>query len=219
MGWQLFIVNFFLNRWLLHVLFVDGEWLYCPDDGTSKRLSSLLRLSSSLKLLNFHFLKLLHRHVKARGWRQTIHDVWVLERMKGRHPNKPNNQVFSNTNVPMDHSDAGMPYIKLPFWGWNTATNWFCFKAFATCNFHDLPKPSLDQILIVVRYHSHTSWKMQFNLSNHWLFGVQKIAGDEWWCISYYLKDVEALKSVAFFSSVSLWFPRPSDKIPYPTCK
>ena len=72
------------NSSLAHVLFVDGEWLYCPDDGTSKRLSSLLRLSSSLKLLNFHFLKLLHRHVKARGWRQTIHDVWVLERMKGR---------------------------------------------------------------------------------------------------------------------------------------
>lgn len=146
-GWQLFRVNFFLNRWLPHVLFVDGEWLYCPDDGTSKRLSSLLRLSSSLKLLNFHFLKLLHRHVKARGWRQTIHDVWVLERMKGRHPNKPNNQVFSNTNVPMDHSDAGMPYIKLPFWGWNNATNWFCFKAFATCNLHDLPCPASNKYL------------------------------------------------------------------------
>lgn len=129
-------------------LFVDGEWLCCPDDGTSTRLSSLLRLSSSLKLLNFHFLKLLHRHVKARGWRQTIHDVWVLERMKGRHPNKPNHQVFSITNVPMDHSDAGMPYIKLPFWGWNNATNWFCFYGFRNLQLPWFTLPYLEQILI-----------------------------------------------------------------------
>lgn len=167
-----------------------------------QRLSSLLRLSSSLKLLNFHFLKLLHRHVKARGWRQTIHDVWVLGRMKGRHPNKPNNQVFSNTNVPIDYSDAGMPR--------NNATNCFPLRLSQLQLIHDLPCPP-----------SNKYWKMQFLLQcvfATWQYdtissyielvqpvafrGFPKIVGNIMMMYFLLFEDVEALESVAF----SLWF-------------